>query len=85
LPTAGLELIEVDLLYLDVPHQVRVTYTHLIRARSDSYHWVVPLADPTQRSYQYRVVKTLLAGGQSDSGWQQSADPILTVPITAGS
>jgi hypothetical protein len=84
LPSAGLQLIEVDLLYVDVPNLVRVTHTHLIQARADSYHWVVPLTDPTVRGYQYRVLKTLLAGGQSDTGWLDGTDPILTIPITSG-
>jgi hypothetical protein len=84
LPSAGLQLIEVDLLYVDVPNLVRVTHTHVIQARADNYRWVVPLSDPTMRTYQYRVVKTLLAGGQTDTGWLDSTDPILTIPITSG-
>jgi hypothetical protein len=83
LPTAGLRAVEVDLVYVDAPHQLRVEHTHVIAAKADTYEWVVPIVDPALRSYQYRVTKTLLAGGQKSTGWLDSSDPILTVALTA--
>lgn len=83
LPTAGLRVVQVDLLYVDAAHQLRAEHTHVISAKSDSYHWLVALTDPTLRSYQYRITKTLLVGGEVSTGWLDSSDPLLTVALTA--
>ena len=83
LPAAGLRLVQVDLLYVDVAHQVRAEHTHVIAAKADSYRWEVALADPSLRSYQYRITKQLLRGDSLSGGWVDSSDPILPVALTA--
>jgi hypothetical protein len=81
LPAAGIRLIEVDLLYLDVEHQLRATHTVLIRARADSAQWQVPIVDPRRRQYEYRITVHPVAGGTRVGPWTTSSERILPVPI----
>ncbi len=83
LTSVGLRQVVVDLLYLDVTHQLRAEHTVVISAKADRYRWEVHLADPAQRSYQYRITKLLLTGESRPGGWVDSSDPILPVAITA--
>jgi hypothetical protein len=69
-PTAGTNLIEVQLQYIDAAHQIREIQTALIRALSDHYHWEVAIQDPQRRSYDYQVTVH-----------RSNSDRILVIPI----
>jgi hypothetical protein len=81
LPEAGILLIEVDLSYLDPDHQVRDQKKITIQARADSYRWEVAIADPTRRSYEYRITTHRTSGETSIGPWTTSSDRILLVPV----
>lgn len=83
LTTAGLRTITVELLYLDVPHQVRDEHTVVIGARSDTYRWDVHLTDPTCRDYRYRITRQLLTGEIKTGPWLDGHDAVLPIPVTA--
>lgn len=83
LTTVGLRQVAIDLLYVDVAHQLRAEHTVVISAKSDHYRWQVHLADPALRAYQYRVTKYLLNGESRAGAWLDSSDSILPVAITA--
>jgi hypothetical protein len=81
-PLAGISLIEVQLQYIDVADQLRDEKTVVIRALADKFRWVVALKDPTQRSYQYRVVVHSVRGDVHTGAWLTSSDRLLPVPVT---
>ena len=83
LTVAGLRQLAVDLLYVDVAHQLRAEHTVVIAAKADAYRWEVHLADPTLRTYQFRITKILLTGESHPGAWTDSSDPVLPIPITA--
>lgn len=83
LTTAGLRTITVELLYVDVAHQVRDQHTVVIGAKADTYRWDVHLTDPTQRGYQYRITRHLLTGETKTGPWLDGTDALLPIPITA--
>lgn len=82
LPTAGVLLVEVELLYLDPAHQVRDQQTLVVRALADRPRWQVPIVDPSRRSYQYRVTVHRTAGGVTVGDWTTATDRLLPIPIT---
>ncbi|MDM7853462.1 hypothetical protein [Cellulomonas alba] len=83
LTSAGLRTITVELVYVDVAHQVRDEHTVVIAARADTFRWDVHLADPTLRDYQYRVTRQLLTGEVRAGPWVDGHDALLPVPVTA--
>lgn len=83
LPTAGVLLIEVDLLYVDAAHEFRAQHTALIRARADRPRWEVSLRDPQARSYEYRVTVHRTSGEKKVGPWTRSSARILPIPVTA--
>jgi hypothetical protein len=83
LPDAGIHLIQVELLYVDVEHQIRQTATELIRARADRPRWRIPLADPSRREYEYRITVHRLTGSRDVGPWTTSRERILPIPVTA--
>ena len=83
LTVAGLRQVAVDLLYVDVAHQLRAEHTVVIAAKADAYRWEVHLVDPSLRTYQFRITKILLTGESHPGAWTDSSDPVLPVPITA--
>jgi|GEM_PF-6800231 len=83
LTTAGLRTITVDLVYVDVTHQVRDEHTVVIGAKADTFRWDVHLADPGIRDYQYRVTRQLLTGEVRTGPWQDGHDALLPIPVTA--
>ena len=83
LTTAGLRTITVDLVYVDVVHQVRDTHTVVIGAKADTFRWDVHLADPTLRGYQYRITRQLLTGEVRTGPWLDAQDSQLPIPVTA--
>jgi len=83
LTTVGIGTITVDLLYVDVPHQVRDQHTVVIAAKADSYRWDVHLADPALRDYQFRITRQLLTGEVRTGPWQDGHDALLPIPVTA--
>jgi hypothetical protein len=82
LPDAGINLIEVDLEYVDARNQVRSTPTAEIHALADVYHWTVALKDPSLRSYRYRITVHRVTGATQVGPWTTSADRILLVPVS---
>jgi len=83
LTAIGLRTITVDLVYVDVAHQVRDQHTVVIAARADRFRWDVHLADPTARAYQYRVTRQFLTGEVRTGPWQDGQDALLPIPVTA--
>lgn len=83
LPTAGVLLIEVDLVYVDVANELRAQHTALIRARADRPRWEVSLRDPLARSYDYRVTVHRTSGEKKVGPWTRSSARILPVPVTS--
>jgi hypothetical protein len=83
LSTAGVLLIEVELLYVDAVNQIRASDTKVVRALADRPRWDVVLADPTQRTYEYRITVHRTSGSSLVGPWTKSTDRILVVPITA--
>ncbi len=81
LPEAGINLIDVDLEYVDVENQLRATPTAEIHALADTYHWVVPLKDPALRGYRYRITVHRVSGSTDVGPWTASTDRILLVPV----
>src|SRR5262245_7255413 len=80
--TAGVLLIEVELLYVDAVNQRRAHDTKLVRALVDRPRWDVELADPTQRTYEYRITVHRTSGASDVGLWTKSSDRILVVPVT---
>ncbi len=83
LPTAGVVIIEVELLYVDVANELRAQHTALIRARADRPRWEVALKDPLARSYEYRVTVHRTSGAKKVGPWTRSSARILPIPVTA--
>jgi hypothetical protein len=84
LPAAGINLIEVQLQYVDAANQILNNPTAIIRARADKYHWVVPLKNPALTSYDYRVTVHRSSGAIETRNWVTSTDRILAIPVTTG-
>jgi len=84
LPQAGIDTIEVLLQYVDPANLLRDIETAVLRSRADTYHWEVPLKDPTRRSYQYQVTVHRLSGKREVGPFSTSADSSLYVPIVQG-
>jgi hypothetical protein len=82
LPQAGVLLIEVELSYLDPAHQIRDLRTAVIRAKADSFRWEVAIADPDQRTYEYRITTHRTSGQKTATSWTKSSARILPVPVT---
>src|SRR5262249_34484124 len=55
LAEAGILLIQVELLYVDVENLVREEKTVVISARGDRFRWEVPVKNPLRKQYDYRV------------------------------
>jgi len=83
LSMAGVILIEVELLYLDPPNQVRAQDTLVIRALVDRPTWEVDLVDAAQRTYEYRMTVHRTSGTSTTGSWTRSSDRLLVVPITS--
>ena len=83
LPEAGIRLIEVELLYVDVENQVRETGVELIRARADRPRWEIAVADPARRQYEYRVTIHRTSGEKQVGSWTKSSERILLIPLAA--
>lgn len=83
LPTAGIRLIEVDLSYIDVEHQIRHIQKAVLVARTDRFHWDVAIADPNRRSYEYRVTVHRLSGATEAGPWITTTERLLVVPVTS--
>lgn len=82
LPTAGVLLIEAELSYLDTTNLVRDQRKVVIRALADRPRWEVPIADPTRRTYEYRLTVHRTSGQVSVGPWLSSSDRMLVVPVT---
>lgn len=83
LAAAGILLIEVELLYLDVDHRIRETGTLVLRARADRPRWSIAIADPSRRSYEYRVTVHRTDGTREAGPWTRASDRILPIPVTS--
>ena len=83
LPIAGVLLIEVELSYLDPVNQVRDQQKKIIKALADRPRWEVPIADPTNRGYEYRITVHRTSGQATTGRWTPSTDRLLVVPVTA--
>ena len=84
LPTAGIVLIELELLYIDAPNQLREQKMVLIRAVADRPRWEVAIRDPHARSYEYRLTVHRTSGAKQVGPWTRTADRLLLIPITSG-
>lgn len=81
LATAGITLIEVDLLYVDAVHQIRDQQTEVIRAVADRPRWQVRLADSSRRGYEYRITMHRTSGAVTVGDWTPATDRLLVVPV----
>ena len=81
LATAGITLIEVDLLYVDAAHQIRDQQTEVIRAVADRPRWQVRLADSSRRGYEYRITMHRTSGAVTVGDWTPATDRLLVVPV----
>lgn len=84
LPAAGVVLIEVEVSYIDAPNQIRDIRTFVIHAAADRLRWEVALADPSRRSYEYRVTVYRTSGAKQVGPWTQTSDMLLVIPVTRG-
>jgi hypothetical protein len=44
--------------------------------------WKVPLADPTKRTYEYRITVHRVSGAVERGPWITSTERMLIVPVT---
>jgi hypothetical protein len=83
-PSGKLLAIRVDLDYTDDDDSVHWTHSELIRAGFlGSFKWVVPLADPTKRSYRYKLTAFRSTGPQ-EIDWTTSDETNLVLPLLGG-
>ncbi len=82
LPQAGVRLIEVRLLYLDPDNQLRHEGHALLHSLAERFVWRVPLADPSRREYEYRVIIHRLAGGEVTRARKTSSDRLLPIAVS---
>lgn len=81
LPAAGIHMVVIDLLYVDASNQLRHVGQLEIRALADRPRWSVELADPTRRTYEYRIT-TYRTTGQTEVGpWTRTAERLVVVPL----
>lgn len=84
LPNAGIHMIAIELLYLDTPNLVRHSGQLEIRALADRPRWSVELADPTRRTYEYRITTYRTSGETQVGPWTETSERLVVVPIVTG-
>lgn len=81
-PQAGINIIQVELQYLDVPNQVRHQKTHVIRSLANTFRWKVVIKNPELREYEYRLTTQKLNGETVVGRWIKQSDKILPIVIS---
>ncbi|MEM7152824.1 MAG: hypothetical protein AAF799_08275 [Myxococcota bacterium] len=81
LTTAGIHMVKIELMYIDVANQLRHQGELEIRAIADRPRWDVQLADPTRRNYEYRITTYRQSGEVQVGEWKETAERLVVVPI----
>ena len=74
-----LSSIALSVRYADEPHNYHQEAQHMFANATESWQWIVPLQDPTARSYDYRVDITYADGSASQGAWAPGTEGTMLV------